>query len=191
VFLADLLVDRSADAGAIAGYLDGLDSPARWAQLRRLGRAQQRVLYDAAGGGKIDLEHFVGGVDPGVEVVHDGRNTLPLPPPLSLFQKRFCRMEEGASQVAGFNDGSTRWLLGPGYFVAGPDADGVVFDYTRVPATVPSGWPPVVPNSQGLQRFVFAGTRDVVRRVSMHACIGAVFKDGHPLDHYFVLCRRP
>jgi hypothetical protein len=189
--LADLLADPPTDAGAIAAYLDGLDSAARLAQLRGLGRAQQRALYARTAGGSIDLEHFVGAVDPGAEVIHDGRNTLPLPPPLRLFQKRFCRTEAGATEVAGFNDGATRRLLGPGYFVAVPDGDGVVFDYARVPATVPSAWPPIVPNNQGLQRFVFAGTRDVVRRVSTHACVGAVFKDGRPLDHYFVLCRRP
>lgn len=189
--LADLLADPSTDADAIAGYLDGLDPPDRWAQLRVLGRARQRALYARSTGGSIDLEHFVGGVDPGVEVVHDGRNTLPLPPPLRLFQKRFCRTEAGATELAGFNDGVTRRLLGPGYFAAVPDGDGVVFDYARIPATVPSGWPPIVPNSQGLQRFVFAGTRDVVRAVSTHACVGAVVKDGRPLDHYFVLCRRP
>jgi hypothetical protein len=189
--LADLLADPSTDAGAIAGYLDGLDPAARWAQLRGLGRAQQRALYGRAAGGSIDLEHFVGDVDPGVEVIHDGRNTLPVPPPLHLFQKRFCCMEAAVAEVAGFNSGVTRRLLGPGYFIAIPEGDGVVFDYARVPATVPSGWPPIVPNGQGLQRFVFAGTRDMVRRVSTHASVGAVVKNGRPLDHYFVLCRRP
>jgi hypothetical protein len=189
--LADLLADPSTHAGAIAEYLDGLDPAARWAQLRGLGRAQQRALYARTAGGSVDLEHFVGGVNTGVEVVHDGRNTLPVPAPLRLFQKHFCRTEARATEVAGFNDGATRRLLGPGYFLAVPDGESVVFDYARVPATVPSGWPPIVPSSQGLQRFVFAGTRDVVRAVSSHACVGAVFKDGRPLDHYFVLCRRP
>lgn len=189
--LADLLTDPSTGLAAITEFLDGLDPAARWAQVRTLGRAQQRALYTRAADGNLDLDHFAGGVAPGVEVVHHGRNTLPLLPPLRLFQKRFCRLDAGAAELAGFNDGVTRRLLGPGYFVAVPDGDRVVFDYTRVPASAPSGWPPVVPNSQGLQRFVFAGTRDVLRRVSTHVSIGTVFKDGSPLDHYFVLCRRP
>jgi hypothetical protein len=46
-----------------------------------------------------------------------------------------------------------------------------------------------VPNSRGLQRFVYHRTRDFMRRVSRHVTIGAAYKGESPLDHYFVLVR--
>ena len=68
---------------------------------------------------------------------------------------------------------------------------GVVVDYFEVPAeAVVDGWPRVVPNGRGLQRFVYHQTRDFLRAVSEHVSIGAAFKRNRPLDHYFVLCRR-
>jgi hypothetical protein len=67
----------------------------------------------------------------------------------------------------------------------------VVVDYFEVPGgAVVDGWPRVVPNSRGLQRFVYHRTRDFLRAVSTHVSIGAAFKRDRPLDHYFVLCRR-
>ena len=50
-------------------------------------------------------------------------------------------------------------------------------------------WPAVVPNEQGLQRFVFAGTRDFLRKVVDGVSIGAAYKGERALDHYFVLVR--
>ena len=55
---------------------------------------------------------------------------------------------------------------------------------------VPSDWPKVVPNTQGLQRFIYHGTRDFMRRVSQHVSIGAAYKGEKKLDHYFVLVRQ-
>jgi hypothetical protein len=194
VALTDLLSDPADNLAAIAAYLDGLDGPARWAQLSGLDRAQQRTLYRKAAGGRVDLDHFVAGAAPMTGVVHDGRNTLGLPSRLRMFQKHFTRPEAGAATLAGFNDGPTRRLIGPGYFVARAAAAGeecgVVFDYGRVPGAAPEGWPRIVPNTKGLQRFVFNGTRDDVRGVSAHACVGAAVRGDRPLDHYFVLCRR-
>ena len=54
---------------------------------------------------------------------------------------------------------------------------------------IPSSWPPVKPNSEGLQRFVYAGTRDFMRKVSDHVSIGTAYKGDKALDHYFTLCR--
>ncbi len=187
VSLAELITN---DIGAIRDYLDGLGPEARWAELSRLSRDRQRELYQKAGGRAIDLTHFVGDAMPLVDVVHDGRNTLPLPSPLRLFQKHFCRPEGEPGYLVGFNDGPMRRFIGPGYFVAEPGSGSVVFDYDRVPDSAPTTWPPVVPNSTGLQRFVFNGTRDEVRGVSRHVSVGAAFRDGKPIDHYFVLCRR-
>jgi hypothetical protein len=198
--LASLILDPEADLNDVAELLDGLPAASRWGLVSRLDRAQQRALYRKAAGRPVGLEHFVGDAAPLAEVVHDGLNTLPVPPPLRRFQKRFCRPDGGAGMLFGYNEGPTRRLLGPGYFVAVPTAGrpewtehgGVVVDYFRVPdAAVAHGWPAVVPNSRGLQRFVYHQTRDFLRGVSAHVSIGAATKDGKPLDHYFVLCRRP
>jgi hypothetical protein len=67
----------------------------------------------------------------------------------------------------------------------------VVIDYFQIPdGPVPAGWPPVIPNTKGLQRFVYHRTRDFMRRVSTHVTIGAAFKEEKSLDHYFILCRQ-
>jgi hypothetical protein len=198
--LAELILDPDADVADVANLLDALPAASRWGLVRQLDRAQQRALYRMAAGLPVGLEHFVGDAGPLTEVVHDGLNTLPVPPPLRRFQKRFCRPGgPDDARLFGYNEGPTRRLLGPGYFVAVPtdghpewaEHGGVVVDYFRVPdAPVADGWPPVVPNSRGLQRFVYHQTRDFLRGVSAHVSIGAATKDGKPLDHYFVLCRR-
>lgn len=194
--VAALIADPAAGIADIAAHLDGLSSTDRWAQVRVLGRDQQRVLYRKADGSRIGLDHFVGDAGALVQVVHDGVNTLPAPA-LRRFQKRICRPASG-DKLFGYNEGPTRRLIGPGYFIA-TTADqhpqwarrgGVVIDYYQVPGSdVVPGWPSVVPNSKGLQRFVFHQTRDFIRRVSTHVSIGAVFRHDKPLDHYFVLCR--
>jgi hypothetical protein len=193
--------DERTDIDAIGAYLDALDGDARWRELAALGRARQRRLYEkAAHAQPIELDHFVAGAGARAEVIHDGVNTLPVPPPLRRFQKRFCR-PGGAerARLFGYNEGPTRRVIGPGYFVAIPcegrphwTARGpVVVDYYQVPdAEVADGWPRVIPNGRGLQRFVYDHTRDFMRRVSRHVSIGAAYKGERPLDHYFVLCRR-
>jgi hypothetical protein len=66
----------------------------------------------------------------------------------------------------------------------------VVVDYFRVPdEAVAPGWPAVVENDVGLQRFVFRGMRDYLRRVSTHASIGAAFQGETAFNSWFVLCR--
>jgi hypothetical protein len=196
--LAELIADPDAGVTDIAALLDAMQPDARTALLRTLGRAQQRALYAKADPASMDLGHLVGRAGPLVEVIHDGWNTLPVPPPIRRFQKRFCRpADPSAEYLFGYNEGPTRRLLGPGYFVARPGRrdpveGGVVVDYHRVPgAAVPSGWPPVVANSHGLQRFVYQHARDHLRRVSAEVCVGAAYKRDQPLDHYFILCRRP
>lgn len=197
--LADLLARPDSDITEIARHLDGLDADERWAQLGRLKREQQRLLYEkAAAAPAITLDHFANG-RPLTEVIHEGLNTLPVPPPLRRFQKRFCRPTDGDARLFGYNHGPTMRPLGPGYFVALPtrgrphwESRGpVVIDYFQVPdGEVPASWPKVVPNSKGMQKFVYRGTRDFMRRVSKHVSVGAAFKGERPLDHYFVLCRR-
>jgi hypothetical protein len=201
VSVAGLIDDPSTGIAAIADHLDGLDAAARLRDVRGLGRARQRRLYEkAAHSQAIGVDDLAAGAGARVEVIHDGVNTLPVPGPLRRFQKRFCRPAgDGDARLFGYNEGPTRPVLGPGYFVAGPtrgrphwEARGaVVIDYFEIPdGEVADGWPPVVPNHRGLGRFVYHRTRDFLRRVSTHVSIGAAYRDDRPLDHYFVLCRR-
>lgn len=196
--LAALVDDPHAAIDAIAHYLDGLDGDARWREVSALRRDQQRTLFEKAG--PIDFAHFVDGAGVREEVIHDGMNTLPVPPPLRRFQKRFCRPADGSARLFGYNEGPTRRVVGPGYFVAIPTADrpawaargAIVVDYFQVPdGEVAPSWPRVVDNHWRLQRFVYEATRDFMRRVSKHVSIGAAYKREKPLDHYFVLCRQP
>ncbi len=193
------LIHRPAARIAELGeYLDGLSPDHRLHETRQLGGRDQARLYElAAEAAPLDLAHFVP-ADRGElrEVIHDGRNTLPV---FTTFQKRFCRPAPGADRLFGYNEGVTRALLGPGYFVAHPTAGNreweargaVVVDYFMVPdGPVVSGWPKVVPNSRGLQLLVYQGTRDFMRRVSQHVSIGAAFKGERPLGAYFTLCRQ-
>ncbi len=207
--LRDLLRDDGASLPGIAAYLDGLSHAERLAETRTLRRAEQRRLYRAAAAAApIDLAHFVpDGVAPGAAVHHDGRNTLPLPGRLKLFEKRFAKPTPitddppgSAPRLFGYNQSPFLRTIGPGFFVAVLTAGkpewerrgAVVVDYFQIPdGAVPAGWPPVIPNTRGLQRFVYHRTRDFMRRVSAHVSIGAAYKGEKALDHYFVLCREP
>jgi hypothetical protein len=199
--LRDLACDDSASVEAIATFLDGLPHEARLAQTRTLNRDAQRRLYQKAAGARpIALTDFVPqATSARVEVIHYGRNTLPLPGGLRLFQKRFSRAEDTETRLFGYNNSPFLSTVGPGFFVAVPTAGrpewesrgAVVIDYFQIPdGPVPAGWPKVVPNTKGLQRFVYHRTRDFMRRVSTHVSIGAAFKEEKSLDHYFILCRQ-
>lgn len=195
------LLDQKAPLAAIAAHLDALDPATRLAQCRALGRAAQRALFETASAQEMRLEDLVpAGTAPCVEVVQAGMNTLPLPDGWRKFEKRFCKPQDGSQRLFGYNEGGTRKLIGPGYFVAVSTAGNpqwqergaVVVDYYQVPdGPVVAGWPKVVPNSHGLQMFVFQGTRDFMRRVSDWVTIGAAYKGEKALDHYFVLVRQP
>lgn len=194
--------DPAASIESIATYLDGLSHEERLAETRTLGRGAQRELYrKAQSSPPIDLDHFVARDKPArAEVIHHGKNTLPLPRSLQLFQKRFCRPDAGEGRLFGYNESPFKTVIGPGFFVAVPTAGrpeweargAVVVDYFQIPdGPVADGWPRVIPNTQGLQRFVYHKTRDFMRRVSTHVSIGAAYKVEKALDHYFILCREP
>lgn len=199
--LREKIHDSSASIDAIGSYLDGLAPDERLAETRTLSRTDQRRLYEKADAAEtITLEHFVPeGLGPRVPVHHDGRNTLPLPASLRLFQKRFCRPDDGSARLFGYNQSPFLGPIGPGFFVAIPTKGkgaewekrgGVVIDYFQVPdGPVADGWPKVIPNSKGLQTFVYNGTRDYMRKVSKQVSIGAAYKGEKALDHYFILCR--
>jgi hypothetical protein len=198
--LAALLADDRTTIEAIGHLLDDLAPEARHDAALALDRDQQRRLWDLAGQSPpMTLADLVVDAPARAEVIHDGRNTLPLPTALRAFQKRFCRPDGGGDRLFGYNHGPTMKAIGPGYFVAEltrtrpawRSRGAIVVDYFQVPdGPVVDGWPPVKPNRAGLQRFVYAGTRDFLRRVSHHVCVGAAYKGERPLDHYFVLCRQ-
>ena len=198
--LRELANDESAGIDAIAAFLDGLTHDARLAETRVLDRATQRRLYRKAEASRgLTLADFVPPeTPPRVEVIHHGRNTLPLPGGLRHFQKRFARPDGEGTKLFGYNQSPFISTVGPGFFVAVMTAGrpeweqrgAVVVDYFQIPdGPVPAGWPPVIPNTQGLQRFVYHRTRDFLRRVSTHVSIGAAYKEEKALDHYFILCR--
>src|SRR3954469_5472792 len=125
--LTETIDDPRVGFDTTGSYLDALAADARLREVTELGRSRQRVLYEkAALAAPIDMSHFVGNARPREEVIHDGINTLPLPLPLRRFQKRFCRPDGGAhaeARLFGYNEGPTRRLIGPGFFVAVPTAD--------------------------------------------------------------------
>jgi hypothetical protein len=199
--LQDMLASEQTGADEIAAFLDAAAPDRRREAVFALDRAGQRALYRRArGSAALTLEHFVPRELPALRPVHHrGRNTLPLPGKHRFFEKRFCRPEDGSERLFGYNHAPSRKLLGPGYFVAVPtrgqpgweERGPIVVDYFQVPdGPVPVEWPEVVPNARGLQRFVYKGTRDFMRRVSAHVSIGAAHKGEKALDHYFVLVRQ-
>jgi len=201
--LQTLLDDEKISIAQIAEHLDALSHDERLAQTRALGRAAQRKLWNRATASGIELSHFVPASAAARQpVIHYGRNTLPVPGPFRLFEKRFCRPEASVANAGeklfGYNEGITRGVIGPGFFVAHPTAGNkaweargsIVVDYFDVPeGAVADGWPKVIPNSQGLQRLVYFHTRDFMRKVSQHVSIGSAHNEEKPLDHYFTLVR--
>ncbi|MCA9528787.1 MAG: hypothetical protein KC543_01480 [Myxococcales bacterium] len=193
--LRELLSNDSPDIQAISSHLDALDPETRLAEVRSLGKAHQRRLFDAASGFlPLDLDYFVPADQaPMTEVVHYGKNSLGI---FTHFAKVFVRPDgDDASkgELWGYNRNS--WFLetfvGPGYFVALPyTRDGeVVIDYRRVPPRKPEAWPKILTNSQRLSVVVYNGMEDVMRGVSKHVSIGRATKAGKELNNWFVLCR--
>lgn len=187
------LIDDGSSLETIAQHLESLDAPSLRRQVLGLGRASQRKLYEMASN-DIDVDYFAPANGKGV--IHAGRNTLPLPPPFKSFAKVFCQAQGDEKRLFGFNEGPSRPIIGPGYFVGYSTAGneewakrgGLVVDYFQVPdGAVPSGWPKVKPNDSGLQYFVYRHTRDFMRRVSDKVSVGAAYKGEKALDHYFML----
>jgi len=198
--LTRALSDETLCIDAVSEALDAASAEQRRETVLALGRTVQRRLYRLARDAPpLALEDFVPSDRAACESVrHFGRNTLPLPGSLRFFEKRFSRPDDGPPRLFGYNETPVVGLIGPGYFVALATAGetawasrgAVVVDYFRVPdSAVPDGWPPVVPNSHGLQRLVYYHTRDFMRRLSRHVTIGAAYKVERPLDHYFLLVR--
>ena len=196
--LLDMLKDDGTCMEEVAAFLDRCAPETRAEAVLALDRSGQRMLYRRAAQ-PLGLDHFVPrSVASRSAVRHRGRNTLPLPARLKLFEKRFSRPDDGSARLFGYNESPFKRSVGPGFFVAyrtagqpaWEDRGDVVVDYFQIPdGPVPEGWGSVVPNSRGLSRFVYDGTRDFMRGVSMHVSVGAAYKGEKKLDHYFVLVR--
>ncbi|MCS6799720.1 MAG: hypothetical protein NZ898_14600 [Myxococcota bacterium] len=193
--LRERLRSGDIDMAAVAAYLDELDPAARLEQIRALERGEQARLFEAASGFRpIDLDFFVPHDRlPLVEVVHHGKNSLPV---FTRFAKVMCRPPAGQGEpetLWGYNRSGAflETVVGPGYFVVrrADRAGEVDIDYFAVPPGKPEGWPPIVGNERRLSRFVYHHTRDRMRGVSRHVSVGRASRDGRPMDAWFVLCR--
>jgi hypothetical protein len=186
------LIETHADLPRLSKDLDEIGHAARVWSVRRWTRDDMRILFDAAKGFRpVTLDHFVPASTPAlVEVVHDGKNSLPAH---TLFDKRFCRPKAaaGGERLFGYNHHSLSAFSGPGFFVVRPSMDPgeVLIDYTIVPDAAPPGWPRIVASDAGFGRFVYGGTIDVMRGLSAQVSIGRATSQGRPVDRWFVLVR--
>lgn len=177
----------------IGSTLDRMDPRSRLATVMTIHPKEQRRLWELFENSAIDADHFVpSGIEPLEEVIHHGKNTLPTH---NFFQKRFCRADDESGELYGYNHQSLSWLTGPGYYVAHDTSDekeppaSYVIDYTRIPPKKPESWPEIIPNENKLGRFVYAGMKDYMRKVSEHVSIGRAYKGGKPMNAWFILCR--
>jgi hypothetical protein len=173
--------------------LDRMDAKNRLFTVLSIERDEQRTLWSLCEGQSLNAEHFVpSGIEAMKEVIHHGKNTLPAH---NFFQKRFARADDDSGDLYGFNHQTLAWLTGPGYFVAHSASDepnapsDYVIDYTRIPPKKPEAWPALLVNEARLGRFVYAGTKDYMRRVSEHVSIGRAYRQGKPMNAWFILCR--
>ena len=195
--LAEMIMKDDASIAEIAAWLDAQPHPTRLDAVMALSKKEQPRLWQLADASPaLTLEFFVPpNVSDLTPVIHHGRNTLPA---FKRFQKPMCRPAGETKRLFGYNEGSTRKLIGPGYFVAHEtagtegweDRGAVVVNYFKVPdADVAPGWPKVKKNSSGPQMFVYNKTRDFMRRVSSHVSIGEAFRGDKSMNSWFVLCR--
>lgn len=198
--LKALILDSGTGIDAIADALDKASPSERLDAALSLNRNEQRALYNKASASRgLALVDFVPADRPPLtQVRHFGRNTLPMMRRLQLFEKRFCRPDDGSDRLFGYNQSPFIGMIGPGFFVAvktnghagWPERGAIVVDYFQIPdGKVDQTWPKVIPNTQGLQKFVYHKARDFMRRVASHVSIGAAYKVEKSLDHYFVLVR--
>jgi hypothetical protein len=180
------------DLRELSAYLDGLGPGSRIRAARELTAREQAILFEAAQGFRpLTVHDFVPeSVPPMTQVIHYGRNSLPV---FRIFEKRFCRPEGefASAHLWGYNEQPFKTFTGPGYFTARQaNKQEVVIDYLQVPPYRPDGWPPILPNSARLSRFVYYQTRDYMRGVSRHLSVGRATRNEKNLDNWFVLCRQ-
>ena len=120
----------------------------------------------------MTLEQIVPEDRIGQTVRHFGRNTLPA---FKIFEKRFMRASAEQVDLWGYNEGPTRKLVGPGYFICRQsdqeEIGSIVVDYENFlrGARWLAG---VKANEAGVSRLVYAYMHDYLRKVSEHVTIG-------------------
>ncbi len=172
-----------ASAVDVGDYLDGLAPAERVAECVALGAQRQRALWELASAARPARRGMLVGPRDGDVATFAGRNSLPV---LSRFAKRFARQ---GGEVVGMNAHPLRRLIGPGYFtVEATGADGLLrFDYRRIPAAAPPGWPAVAPNTRPLARPVYGNLVDAVAWVTADVLVGSATRAGRPIGSYFVI----
>ncbi len=185
-----LFFDPTLDLERLRTTLDTCGTWSRRNVVRGLGKAQMAALFEAcAGADPLTLDDIVPTTDPLVEVIHTGKNSLPM---FNHFEKRFCRPDgdDPPAELWGYNHQTMSAFTGPGYFVATADDKGeIVIDYTRLPPRKVASWPEIIPNSDRLGRFVWGGMIDRLRRVTPQITIGRAYRYGKATDDYFALYR--
>lgn len=185
-------IESKASLGSIREMLDRGTHESRVRWMKETSAADQALLWDMAIYGETSLDDLVPvHIPDGQEVIHEGYNSLPA---FRDFQKRFCRPHPKADHLFGYNEGLTRPLIGPGFFVVDyfPERREVGVNYYKVPprgSKVDPRWPAIKANEDGLQRFVYANMIDFLRKVSDHVTIGRAFKHHRAMPNYFLLCR--
>ena len=179
--------------GPISAFLDDLAPNVRIEVARGMTNDAQRSLWTLTVGQLVSLSDMVpddyGPLEP---VRHFGKNTLPA---FRTFEKRFCRPTDAATtdMLWGYNEGPTRKLVGPGYFVCRATLNdprgATVVDYFSVPPEKPAEWPTITSNERLPQRFVYGFMHDFLRRVSAHVTIGRAWRHHKPTANHFILCR--
>lgn len=176
----------SDDLQELGRALDTASAADRITAITAMSRDQQKRLWLAASNHPSPNGELIAPGAPDATQRFAGRNSLLL---FSRFEKRFFRSE---GRVFGMNQHPLMPLIGPGYFgVAARSMGGLVFGYRQLPATPPEHWPAVRSNERGPARAVYGGLVDEVVWVSSDVLVGAAFRDGRPLDSYFVLARLP
>jgi hypothetical protein len=178
----------------VARVLDDMTHAERVTAIRAAGRPEQRRLYEAVAGFRaLRMTDMVAAAVPALRPVrHHGKNTLPA---FTHFEKRFTRPPDAdpnaPAELWGYNEGSARWITGPGYFVLRPDAERgeLLVDYNLVPPSHPPEWPEIRRNERGLSRFVYGYMIDRLRGVSQHVTVGSAARKGRDLGSWFLLCR--
>jgi hypothetical protein len=182
------LIETHLDLPRLSKDLDELGAPGRLWSVAQWTREDLAILWEASKGFRpLTLDDLVPpSTEPRGEVVHEGKNSLPL---FSRFRKHFFR--PAPEELVGYNEQSTNAFTGPGYYVARASADAgeVDFDYTKTPGTKAAAWPAIAPSTARLGRFVYGGAIDVVRGISSHVSIGRVRKNGRDEDVWFALVR--
>lgn len=186
-----LFFDPKVDLENLRRVLDSSGHTARVHAIRAMTSRQLAALFDACADGEpLTLDHFAPSTDPLAEVIHHGKNSLPL---FTNFQKRFCRPDDDGGDVLwGYNHNMKleEVFIGPGYFVASTTDKGEVkIDYGQLPPRKSESWPDIVPNSSRFGFLVWSGMQDFCRKVSEHVTIGRAHRGGKPYDAWFALCR--